>query len=1314
MTLSNFFQAALWQISAISPWSLLLLKATLILAIAWFGHFVLAKANPRWRVLLWRGTGVGLAFLAVWFFALPGLKVRVGAIALRPVAVAPCDKSQTAAPAPTIPTRCQFASDEILAPAPPAPALESDHLEACGETECSNAVSPDIIRADTPAPPLELSAGSQRWSWSSRSVFWTVWALGAMLMVIRLVIGYRRFAGLLGSLQPAPETVVAEVAKIAASLGCRRNVRVRRSCQFAVPFLCGLRRPVLVLPERMCEPAWRDHLSAILAHELTHVRAHDFGWNAALQAVSILLWFHPLVWRIGSAHRAACDAVCDAVSAGYLGDVQRYCRTLAQIALESTRAFPAVGLAMARCCDVRHRIAMLQHRVYAVGPRPKTVVGVGLFGLLALVLLAGVRFASAESPAETAENTAAPETQSVPPADDAHDSDVAKAPPKQADSSSTAETTAFAVRPMRIRVVDQEGKPIPYAEVTTSAVIRRNLYHTDDVTVNTNADGVATIDVPREDVYRFEITARAGGFVTYQAAWQERGVPEAVPEEFEFQLEPGTMMGGVVRDERGQPIGRAEISFRARLDCFRKRSLPQLDDKVETDAQGQWTSRRVPKNLDQFAVPRVLVRHPNYASPMEFDLTTETAEALRTQSAVWVMQQGIAVAGTVCDLQGQPIINAKVGLFTTTWPRKLSETTTDPQGHYTLPPCKADEYFVVAAAPGHAPDARLLKVTPDHPTVEFQLDGKSNIRLRVVDQEGNPLVGTVLQVTSCSATLPELSDDDAEPAKDTAGALPTKTAEVAASAQKVKQLLSALTGARDSRLDAALALACACPAHHFATDAEGRWVWPWMAGTRLTLTVTKSGYEQVERKVAPSEQEQVITLVRGGWSVAGRVVDQDTKTPLARFDVVEGDSESARTSWRDKQTVENANGEYRLEWAVPNPKRAIRIEAEGYLPSELRRLPKSERDATFDVELKKGEGIFGTVRGVDGKPLGGVEVILVGAGSLLGLQNGRPLLNPFDHSLAASTDAEGRFSFQAQDKPCGFVVTCDQGYAESQSKKGGTDIRIQPWCRIEGTLRIGNRPGANETIDLDTNLVLQWGITRKAPEVLKNILGSYKTQTDAKGRFVFDRVRPGMKAVLIHRAKLVESGADGNRIHTQCTMVDCAPGKRLNVNLGGAGRPVTGRLLLPNDKVPESEFADMLVTAERLLLDIPWPKKYEDWPKNLAAMPKNAWNESIQFQQMRWWDLMRWQGEWLNSRRSAKYQGNRTLQIQGGIQQDGAFRLEDLPPGAYRISINNVFWNPKKAPGQLSYVFLVPEMPDGRSEDALDLGDLKLAKRDDP
>jgi thiol-disulfide isomerase/thioredoxin/protocatechuate 3,4-dioxygenase beta subunit len=260
----------------------------------------------------------------------------------------------------------------------------------------------------------------------------------------------------------APEEVMAEARRIAAALGCRRAVAVRSSRQFAVPFVCGLLRPVVVLPERMGKPAHRPQLTGVLAHELAHVRSRDWGWSAGLQVVSILLWFHPLVWRIGSAHRVACDVVCDAVSASHLGDVQAYCRTLAGVALEAAASLAAGALPMARVCDVRRRIAALGRKVFMTPLKPRAVAGVALGGLLSLALFAGVRFALAEpAPRESEDQAAGRSPQSAVPADKARPSMTgARAP---ADAAATEKAPAATVRG---QVLGPGGRPAAGAAVS--------------------------------------------------------------------------------------------------------------------------------------------------------------------------------------------------------------------------------------------------------------------------------------------------------------------------------------------------------------------------------------------------------------------------------------------------------------------------------------------------------------------------------------------------------------------------------------------------------------------------------------------------------------------------------------------------------------------------------------------------------------------------------------------------------------------------------------------------------------------------------
>ena len=182
-----------------------------------------------------------------------------------------------------------------------------------------------------------------------RAVEWLgwIWLAGVLVLTARLILGTLSLAVLVRRSADVPETIDRECRAIADRLGCAGAVRVRRSAEVVTPCLAGLRRPVLLLPDRECRDIDRDDLRAILAHELAHARNHDLAWNLAAHLASILLWFHPLAWRIRAAHAAACDAVSDAVAADLLGDVASYGRTLARLAVRAAWPAPAHGLAMA-------------------------------------------------------------------------------------------------------------------------------------------------------------------------------------------------------------------------------------------------------------------------------------------------------------------------------------------------------------------------------------------------------------------------------------------------------------------------------------------------------------------------------------------------------------------------------------------------------------------------------------------------------------------------------------------------------------------------------------------------------------------------------------------------------------------------------------------------------------------------------------------------------------------------------------------------------------------------------------------------------
>ena len=93
-----------------------------------------------------------------------------------------------------------------------------------------------------------------------------------------------------------------------------RPVRIRLTDRRQSPAVCGLFRPVVLLPRALADQLPPAQLRAVLLHELFHLRRGDV-WGNCLQAlVQILYWWHPLLWLANARiRRVREEAVDDAV-----------------------------------------------------------------------------------------------------------------------------------------------------------------------------------------------------------------------------------------------------------------------------------------------------------------------------------------------------------------------------------------------------------------------------------------------------------------------------------------------------------------------------------------------------------------------------------------------------------------------------------------------------------------------------------------------------------------------------------------------------------------------------------------------------------------------------------------------------------------------------------------------------------------------------------------------------------------------------------------------------------------------------------------
>jgi beta-lactamase regulating signal transducer with metallopeptidase domain/protocatechuate 3,4-dioxygenase beta subunit len=176
-------------------------------------------------------------------------------------------------------------------------------------------------------------------------VFVACWLAGVSLLSIRLCGGWLKTQQLRRSGAPLLDASWTErLNGIARWLEISRPVRLLQSALIEAPMVIGWLRPVVLLPVSALSGLSPQQLEAILAHELAHIRRHDFVVNLLQTLVETLLFYHPAVWWISRRIRQERENCCDDLAVAVCGDRIAYARALTT--LEELRAAPS-GLAMA-------------------------------------------------------------------------------------------------------------------------------------------------------------------------------------------------------------------------------------------------------------------------------------------------------------------------------------------------------------------------------------------------------------------------------------------------------------------------------------------------------------------------------------------------------------------------------------------------------------------------------------------------------------------------------------------------------------------------------------------------------------------------------------------------------------------------------------------------------------------------------------------------------------------------------------------------------------------------------------------------------
>ena len=275
---------------------------------------------------LWQGTLVALlAAIALQLLrdARPQLRYAVACLALLACVLAPLGYIAWAWPRTYVDAGSMLPAAAALAP------MQGDPIAAI-------------------AAPLRHAGEAVRGVEAFLPAVVLLWAAGACTLSLRLAAGVWWLGRLPVLASPQLQRSWQQrLDALGERSGLRRVVALRLVAALDSPVVVGWWRPVVLLPASLLTRLPADYLEALLAHELAHVRRHDYLVNLLQGVAEALLFYHPATWWLSRRIRIEREHVADRLAAEATGDPRRLALALAALAdhQASLHAAPEPALA---------------------------------------------------------------------------------------------------------------------------------------------------------------------------------------------------------------------------------------------------------------------------------------------------------------------------------------------------------------------------------------------------------------------------------------------------------------------------------------------------------------------------------------------------------------------------------------------------------------------------------------------------------------------------------------------------------------------------------------------------------------------------------------------------------------------------------------------------------------------------------------------------------------------------------------------------------------------------------------------------------
>jgi beta-lactamase regulating signal transducer with metallopeptidase domain len=160
-----------------------------------------------------------------------------------------------------------------------------------------------------------------------------VWACGVAFFSLRFAGGFLLLEHRRRMQSHSPgEHVLVLCLDLQSRLGLDRAIQYLECTWVETPAVIGWLRPAVLLPVFALTGLSEEQFKAVIAHELAHIRRHDWLVNLFQVLVESLLFYHPAMWWLNRRIRIERELCCDEIAVALTGSRLEYARALTQMA----------------------------------------------------------------------------------------------------------------------------------------------------------------------------------------------------------------------------------------------------------------------------------------------------------------------------------------------------------------------------------------------------------------------------------------------------------------------------------------------------------------------------------------------------------------------------------------------------------------------------------------------------------------------------------------------------------------------------------------------------------------------------------------------------------------------------------------------------------------------------------------------------------------------------------------------------------------------------------------------------------------------